>query len=62
MYGQTSSSNATTSQFLRHRVVPGDAPGLIGGPLESTLKDAGLLGVVLEQGDVAGQRVGLVPV
>ena len=29
---------------MRHRVVPGDAPGLLGGPLESTLEDAGLRG------------------
>ena len=46
-------------QFLWHWVVPGNAFGCICCLLESTLKEAGLLGVILEHGHVVGV-VGLV--
>ena len=41
-----------TFQFLWHWVVPGNAFGCLCCLLESTLKEAGLLGVILEHGHV----------
>ena len=46
-------------QFLWHWVVPGNAIGCLCCLLESTLKEAGLLGVKLEHGHVLG-AVGLI--
>ena len=58
-HGVAKSILDTISQFFWHWVVPGNASGCLCCLLESALKEAGLLGVILEHSHVVGV-VGLV--